>query len=68
VVAIETGYTENNEWVDWQIFTAHKTGPKQDCLACAAARPSLGTVPLPLHPNIDSIRAIRALRVSYSCL
>jgi len=31
----------------------HKTGTKQDCLACAPAQPSLGPIPFLLDPNID---------------
>uniref|UniRef100_A0A3B4V5F3 Envelope glycoprotein n=1 Tax=Seriola dumerili TaxID=41447 RepID=A0A3B4V5F3_SERDU len=53
-VAIETGFVETNEWLRWLIYTAQNNKPNTtNCLACAAARPGLGTVPFPLNQNND---------------
>uniref|UniRef100_A0A3B4VN67 Uncharacterized protein n=1 Tax=Seriola dumerili TaxID=41447 RepID=A0A3B4VN67_SERDU len=53
-VAIETGFVETNEWLRWLIYTAQNNKPNTtNCLACAAARPGLGTVPFPLNQNDD---------------
>uniref|UniRef100_A0A8P4G627 DUF4371 domain-containing protein n=1 Tax=Dicentrarchus labrax TaxID=13489 RepID=A0A8P4G627_DICLA len=43
-VELETGYTDKNEWLEWVRYTALSTG-NSDCIACAKARPSLGTMP-----------------------
>uniref|UniRef100_A0A3B4VMT9 Uncharacterized protein n=1 Tax=Seriola dumerili TaxID=41447 RepID=A0A3B4VMT9_SERDU len=53
-VAIETGFVDTNEWLRWLIHTAQNNKPNTtNCLACAAARPGLGTVPFPLNQNND---------------
>uniref|UniRef100_A0AAY5K6U3 Uncharacterized protein n=1 Tax=Esox lucius TaxID=8010 RepID=A0AAY5K6U3_ESOLU len=51
-VAIETGYTDKNTWLDWIRYSA-KTHNLSDCIACATARPQLGTMPFPLNPLND---------------
>ncbi|CAK6984451.1 uncharacterized protein LOC126393930, partial [Scomber scombrus] len=47
----ETGYQENNAWLEWISFTAKGSRLATDCIACAAAR--IGTVPFPLNPYND---------------
>ena len=55
-MAVETGFTEKNSWLEWLMYTAQHNKPKKtDCLACAAARPNLGTVPFPLNPTNDQL-------------
>ncbi|XP_073427713.1 uncharacterized protein [Dendrobates tinctorius] len=44
-LAVETGYTERNEWLLWMKYTTEQNN-KTDCIACATARPHLGTIPL----------------------
>ncbi len=42
--AIETGYGDRNEWLEWVKYTA-RTTQAQGCYFCAAARPNLATMP-----------------------
>ncbi|XP_040203755.1 uncharacterized protein LOC120935761 [Rana temporaria] len=51
-IALETGYQEKNEWLEWLRYTV-KTLKKENCLVCAGARPHLATVPFPLDYNTD---------------
>lgn len=51
-LALETGYNDKNEWLEWILYTAMTTG-KGDCVACAKARPLLGTVPFRLTNSRD---------------
>ncbi|KAM4702825.1 uncharacterized protein WCC33_011353 [Rhinophrynus dorsalis] len=44
-MAIETGHSDINLWVEWMKYTADKHN-KSNCYVCAGARPHLGTVPL----------------------
>ncbi|XP_073425682.1 uncharacterized protein [Dendrobates tinctorius] len=44
-LAVETGYTERNEWLLWMKYTTEQNN-KTDCIACATARPHLVTIPL----------------------
>ncbi|XP_068096340.1 ERV-BabFcenv provirus ancestral Env polyprotein-like [Hyperolius riggenbachi] len=46
-IAMETGYSDTNMWLEWMRYTA-KQHNMSDCYVCAGARPHLGTVPLPL--------------------
>ncbi|XP_034089152.1 uncharacterized protein LOC117557428 [Gymnodraco acuticeps] len=52
VIAVETGYEDTNSWLDWVVYSV-KQSKMADCLACAAARPSLGTVPFPFNAHND---------------
>ena len=52
--ALETGFTDSNVWLQWIVHTAWNSKfSSSNCVTCAAARPGLGTVPLPLNPNND---------------
>ncbi len=42
--AIETGYGDRNEWLEWVKYTA-RTTKAQGCYFCAAARPNLAKMP-----------------------
>ncbi len=42
--AIETGYGDRNEWLEWVKYTA-RTTQAQGCYFCAAAQPNLATMP-----------------------
>ena len=33
-MAVETGYTDTNSWVDWVVYSA-KENKQEDCVACA---------------------------------
>lgn len=50
IIAKATGYTDENLWLTWMAHTAreHSVG---ECIACAKGRPTLVTVPAPLHTN-----------------
>nr|XP_055062839.1 uncharacterized protein LOC129445867 [Misgurnus anguillicaudatus] len=43
--AMETGYQEENKWLDWARYTARQVGATE-CFVCAGARPRLATVPI----------------------
>lgn len=45
VVALETGFSDLNLWLEWMKFTADKHN-QSNCYVCSNARPHLGTVPL----------------------
>lgn len=53
VLELETGNKNNNAWLQWISFTTKSSRLAIDCIACAGARPSLGTVPFPLNPHSD---------------
>uniref|UniRef100_A0A3Q3IGE7 Uncharacterized protein n=1 Tax=Monopterus albus TaxID=43700 RepID=A0A3Q3IGE7_MONAL len=42
VMALETGYTDKNEWLEWMTFTAQQSNVS-NCIVCSTARPQLGT-------------------------
>lgn len=44
---IETGYEETNAWVEWVRYSA-RIVKKDNCYACASARPQAQIVPFPL--------------------
>lgn len=48
-LAMATGYTDNNTWLDWMVATALSLN-MSNCVACSSARPILFTVPAPLFP------------------
>lgn len=50
--ALETGYQDKNEWLEWLRYTA-RTLKRENCLVCAGARPHLATVPFPLDDQTD---------------
>uniref|UniRef100_A0A3Q3JT44 Uncharacterized protein n=1 Tax=Monopterus albus TaxID=43700 RepID=A0A3Q3JT44_MONAL len=51
-VAMETGYDDGNMWLKWVQYTAARTN-NTDCVACAKARPTLGTAPFKLNNQND---------------
>ena len=51
-LALETGYDDKNLWLEWMRYTAIQTD-KTDCMACAKARPVLGTAPFRLNNQND---------------
>uniref|UniRef100_A0A3B4WU22 Uncharacterized protein n=1 Tax=Seriola lalandi dorsalis TaxID=1841481 RepID=A0A3B4WU22_SERLL len=51
-LALENGYNDKNELLEWVQYEALTTG-KSNCLACAKARPVLGTVPFRLSDSSD---------------
>ncbi|KAL7393211.1 hypothetical protein ABVT39_008011 [Epinephelus coioides] len=53
VLELETGHKDDSAWLRWISFTTKTSGLATDCIACAAARPSLGTVPFPHNPHND---------------
>lgn len=44
-LAIETGFSDINYWLEWMKYSALKNN-KSNCYVCGRARPHLGTVPL----------------------
>uniref|UniRef100_A0AAY5E916 Uncharacterized protein n=1 Tax=Electrophorus electricus TaxID=8005 RepID=A0AAY5E916_ELEEL len=52
VLALATGYTESNLWVDWTMQQA-RDQHLSECVACAAARPELITTHAPLYASAD---------------
>uniref|UniRef100_A0A3Q0RV27 Uncharacterized protein n=1 Tax=Amphilophus citrinellus TaxID=61819 RepID=A0A3Q0RV27_AMPCI len=54
-LAIETRYDDKNMWLKWVKYTAETTA-KLDCVACAKARPTLGTAPYRLSLKSDPER------------
>ncbi|KAL6483776.1 hypothetical protein MHYP_G00086480 [Metynnis hypsauchen] len=50
VIAVETGFTDTNRWIDWIHYTAHTLGA-HDCYACCTAKPVLTTAPFPALLN-----------------
>ncbi|XP_077122146.1 uncharacterized protein LOC143776558 isoform X1 [Ranitomeya variabilis] len=60
-IAIETGYAERIEWLMWMKYTAEQNN-KTNCIACATARPHLGTIPLRISdPDQTDLKCILAL-------
>lgn len=51
-LALEIGFDMDNKWLKWVQYTAQQHN-RTNCIACAAARPHLGTVPFPLTPMTD---------------
>uniref|UniRef100_A0A3Q3K018 Envelope polyprotein n=1 Tax=Monopterus albus TaxID=43700 RepID=A0A3Q3K018_MONAL len=49
-LALETGYQDRNEWLEWMYYTARQHN-QSGCIACATARPQLGTSPFRLDPQ-----------------
>ena len=47
-----TGLSESNQWLAWLVGTVRLQG-LSDCVACAAARPSLTTFPVYLNNTSD---------------
>lgn len=45
VIAIETGVSETNLWLEWMKYNTDKQN-QSNCYVCSNARPHLGTVPL----------------------
>uniref|UniRef100_A0A3B1KG46 Uncharacterized protein n=1 Tax=Astyanax mexicanus TaxID=7994 RepID=A0A3B1KG46_ASTMX len=52
IIALETGYVEKNEWLEWMQYTA-KQNERSNCIACSTARPTLGTSPFRLSNQDD---------------
>lgn len=50
VISMSTGYRETNIWLEW-LAEAAKQASLAECVACAAARPTLFTEPAPLFPE-----------------
>uniref|UniRef100_A0A3Q3J8I3 Uncharacterized protein n=1 Tax=Monopterus albus TaxID=43700 RepID=A0A3Q3J8I3_MONAL len=53
-IALETGYEDSNMWLKWVQYTATSTN-NVDCVACAKARPVLGTAPFKLNNQNDPV-------------
>uniref|UniRef100_A0A8C5N1U0 Envelope protein n=1 Tax=Leptobrachium leishanense TaxID=445787 RepID=A0A8C5N1U0_9ANUR len=51
-LAIETGFSDTNLWLEWVKFNALQQN-RSNCYVCGAARPHLGTVPFPLPEDIE---------------
>ncbi|XP_040289417.1 endogenous retrovirus group PABLB member 1 Env polyprotein-like [Bufo bufo] len=51
-MALETGFSDTNVWLEWIRYTV-LSQKRSNCIACAAARPHLGTVPFPLSELTD---------------
>lgn len=50
VMAIETGFSDLNLWLEWMKYIADKHN-QSNCYVCGKARPHLGTVPLNIPQN-----------------
>lgn len=50
VMAIETGFSDLNLWLEWMKYIANKHN-QSNCYVCGKARPHLGTVPLNIPQN-----------------
>ncbi|MEQ2190272.1 hypothetical protein GOODEAATRI_034086 [Goodea atripinnis] len=48
------GFTESNLWLTWMAQTARESA-MSNCIACAAARPTLVIVPAPIYENADPL-------------
>ncbi|KAK0149990.1 envelope glycoprotein [Merluccius polli] len=53
-IAVATGYEDKNMWLGWLTATAASLG-MTNCIACSAGRPTLITVPAPLHFDTDPV-------------
>ncbi|XP_056377398.1 uncharacterized protein LOC130273907 [Hyla sarda] len=51
-LAMETGVSDANLWVEWMKYTAASIN-KSNCYICGTAKPHLGTVPFTLPSNIE---------------
>ncbi|XP_029586287.1 syncytin-1-like [Salmo trutta] len=47
VIEVETGFGDSNLWLEWIQYTARSV-VKEECYACATAKPQLTTIPFPL--------------------
>ncbi|XP_053569905.1 uncharacterized protein LOC128660210 [Bombina bombina] len=52
-MALETGYSDKNLWLEWMAFSA-KQYNRSNCYVCGNARTHLGTVPLNIPSNAES--------------
>lgn len=52
MLALATGYQDNNLWIEWLLATVGSVG-MTDCAACASARPLLITTPVQINPSQD---------------
>lgn len=52
VMAIESGSSDNNLWLEWMRYTVEKHN-RTNCYVCSNARPHLGTVPLNIPHDQD---------------
>nr|XP_029530049.1 uncharacterized protein LOC115137900 [Oncorhynchus nerka] len=48
VIEVETGFGESNLWLEWIQYTARSVA-REECYACANAKPQLTTIPFPLN-------------------
>ena len=53
-IAVATGYIDTNMWLGWLAATAASL-KMTDCIACSSGRPTLITVPAPLHFETDPV-------------
>ncbi|KAK0149007.1 Endogenous retrovirus group V member 2 Env polyprotein [Merluccius polli] len=53
-IAVATGYEDKNMWLGWLMATAASFG-MTNCVACSAGKPTLITVPAPLHFDTDPV-------------
>uniref|UniRef100_A0A8C5N1M2 Uncharacterized protein n=1 Tax=Leptobrachium leishanense TaxID=445787 RepID=A0A8C5N1M2_9ANUR len=51
-MAIETGYSDMNVWLEWMKYTAQSHN-RTNCYVCGTARPHLGTVPLNSPEDVE---------------
>lgn len=51
-ISLETGYKNTNTWLDWMVYSVNQM-KISNCVACAVARPHLGTMPFPLTTTND---------------
>uniref|UniRef100_A0A8C5MV01 Uncharacterized protein n=1 Tax=Leptobrachium leishanense TaxID=445787 RepID=A0A8C5MV01_9ANUR len=51
-MAIETGYSDMNVWLEWMKYTAQSHN-RTNCYVCGTARPHLRTVPLNIPEDIE---------------
>ena len=61
VIEVETGYGDSNLWLEWIQYTARSVA-KEECYACATAKPQLTTIPFPFE-GIDTPRGIACMVV-----
>uniref|UniRef100_A0A8K9XMS7 Uncharacterized protein n=1 Tax=Oncorhynchus mykiss TaxID=8022 RepID=A0A8K9XMS7_ONCMY len=59
VIEVETGYGDSNLCFEWIQYTARSVA-KEECYACATAKPQLTTIPFPLE-GIDSPRGMACM-------
>jgi hypothetical protein len=59
VIEVETGYGDSNLWLEWIQYTARSVA-KEECYACATAKPQLTTIPFPFD-GIDAPRGMACM-------